>query len=64
MRALKEVLVVPKPKTNRIWVAWKDGSWCEFDVAGKQLNAYPPLKDSQELVDWAVCVAKLENPGQ
>lgn len=59
---MKDLIVVPKTRATRIWVCWKDGAWSEFDVAGRLLNAYPPLVDSQELVDWAVSVAKFGNP--
>ena len=63
MRALKEVLVVSKYGTTRLWVCWMDGAWSEFDVIGRLLNAYPPLADGQELVDWAVSVAQFGKQG-
>ena len=59
---MKDLIVVPKPHATRIWVAWEDGSWSELDVAGQLLNAYPPLEDAKELVDWAVSVAKFGGP--
>ena len=59
---MKDLIIAPKPRSTRIWVAWNDGCWSEFDVAGQLLNAYQPLEDSKELVDWAVSVAEVGKP--
>ena len=64
MSTVKDLIAVSKPKATGIGVAWENGAWSEFDVAGRRLNAYPPVEDSQGLVDWAVSVAKIGGSGR